>query len=281
VGTFKSLLVLAFVASLAACGGGDTTTTIPLSLAECFQIDTQKAHQISVTHSPANFQTGLNSGVSTGGAGSAIDPVTGLPVSSSIGTSTTSSYADSRYDTNYRTAIYKAAPATVRNRSGVVFVAGTASSLPIAFNNDYFFAISSTGMAYLGSVFLGTQGAVISEMEDASINFLPGQGLNQSTVSTFTSTVSAGTITKTITYVAQEDVITSVGTFKNSCKLDFEEKTTSSVIDSSHTSKRSTIWVSPGWGVVKEVSTHSFSDGRLPSSVIRNRQVTAILKGSL
>jgi hypothetical protein len=290
VATFKSFLVLVLTCSLVACGGGggdggdSTSLAASVKLADCFQVNTQNAFRMSIVHSPASYQSGISTGFSTVSASPFISPTTGLALSTPV--SGTFSYADSIYDTSYRQTTYKSISATAKNRVGKAFIAGTNSLSPIAYDNDSYYAITSSRMTFLGSTALGTQGMVISEIEDTSFNLLLAIGEKSVVTNTLTfsptTPTTDGTISKTITYIAQEDVSTPAGVFKNSCKLDVEVKTiTTNPLDPFSTTVTSTIWVAPAWGVIKEVATHSFSDGRIPSVATRSRQVTNILRGSL
>ena len=100
-------------------------------------------------------------------------------------------------------------------------------------------------------------------------------GTNQ--VTSYTVGTSTVTNVVSLTFVGIEDVVTPAGIFKNACKM----TATYSPTSANPVLNNDTFWYAPGYGNVKETTTNTYTDGRLPNVFTTTTQATALISGTL
>lgn len=267
---WSSVITISLSATLVACGGGGSdsstvTTPIVANMSDCFQVNTGNAIRYTITPS--------------------VGTASHTPTASN--TASTVYYGYSTQDRTYANSTFNGASALVRASVGTSTFASTLS--PQASKSEQFLALTPTTYTVLGTKAYSSSGTLTNVLTYTGFNRTltakPGesQSYTYSYVNT-TSTPLSASIANTLTFVAREDVSTPAGIFKNSCKLTQESSpqaiTGLSGAPATVGIANNTFWFAPGWGVVKESYTNTYTD-RLPASTTFTGNAISILSGSL
>lgn len=265
---------------VAACGGGGSSgsnSVITLvDIADCFQIKPANSMRYASTASPAQATT---------------------PQLPGVNSSTTYYYESTVADIKYEPGLVGTTLVMTRISSGTETFGSSSGPVTRSFVDTE--VLSTTPSFTLVRSSESRPSITYVSATNYAGNVRPlavatGQPHHFSFSATKTSSISgeAATTTvsvtsQTVTFLAREDVVTSAGTFKNSCKFNSDTKLVQSSTPGASVTAivtagvNSTQWFAPGWGLVRQDSTERFTDGRQPAILTRTSGATAILSGSL
>jgi hypothetical protein len=264
---FLATTLSAFVAACGGGGGAESHSGPVTNIADCFQVKLGNSFRYTGTASPSQAQTILIPGTY----------------------STTTYYYE---NTVYKASLFKSLAVTSRSSIGTDTYTTTTTIPARPFIKDDFFTANSGSYTSLGEDEDYPTLPYISETTNSGrliqLSWASGQPQNFSYTATKTATISGNTATvaaasysNAFTYMGREDVITPAGTFKNSCKLNLDSKALSGVASATSAGTSGTVWYAPGWGLVKQASVETFTDGRQPATLNRTSVVTGVLAGTL
>jgi hypothetical protein len=249
------------VTLLAACGGGGggggggDAPAVPTTAAQCYNLTNGNEYLYVSTSSPGQYTP--------------------------AGTTTVSSYAQGLRDVTIQAATFNGVASQSRLSNGTdTFALPNPVQKPLS-RFEIFFVNTDTKNIRLGSRTTPVAGIPSDNMFTGFSRSLD-LAIGASEIYTYTisspGTTATSVFEHTSKLLAIEDIVTPAGTFKNACK--FSLVSTQPGL-APPTGNSDIFWYAPGWGVVKEIFTRTYTDGRNPAVRTETSEVTSILKGSL
>jgi hypothetical protein len=250
------------VALVSACGGGGSSTstlapavvTLPTTAEQCYTMTNGNVFRGQETTNPTQATLGVS------------------PIY----------YAQYVRDTAIQAATYNSVIGQSRVATGTLTTTISGSTPTVAPINEVFSTVIAATYKY-NRLATRTTPAGGTSTDTIYSNYLRSTvlavGASENYTYTYTTTASPtiNTVSHSLKLLAIEDLVTAAGTFKNTCKFSL----TIAVPGPTSTTVSDVFWYAPGWGNVKEVVVENFTDGRLPATLTRTIEATAILKGTL
>lgn len=264
INKFKFYLGFAIAALVSACGGGGSSTSTPAPAVVALPTTAEQCY--TMTNGNAFREQDTTS-----------------PTQSTISGSSTFYYAQQTSNTTIQAATYNSVVGQSRAVTGTYYTTSITGSTPTVLpTTEVFSTVIAATNKYHRLANRTTQvGGASTDIiySDYLRSTLLAVGASENYTYTYTTTVNPAisTVGHSLKLLAIEDLVTAAGTFKNTCKFSL----TSTANSASATTVSDVFWYAPGWGRVKEVFVETFTDGRLPATVTRTIEATAILNGSL